>query len=67
MGAKADRGGGKLCLARYLIVSKGDVYDPRVASRILCAAKAKSAADYIDLLDARRSLFARTEKRIGAL
>jgi aspartyl-tRNA(Asn)/glutamyl-tRNA(Gln) amidotransferase subunit A len=49
---------------RYLIVSKGDVYDPRVASRIL-RGESQSAADYIDLLGARRSLIARTEKRIA--
>ncbi len=48
---------------RYLIASKGDVYDPRVASRIL-RGESQSAADYIDLLNARRSLIARTEKRI---
>jgi len=49
---------------RYLIVSKGDVYDPRVASRIL-RGESQSAADYIDLLAARRSLIARTEKRFA--
>ena len=49
---------------RYLIVSKGDIYDPRVASRIL-RGESQSAADYIDLLGARRSLIARTEKRIA--
>ena len=49
---------------RYLLASKGDVYDPRVSSRIL-RGEAISAADYIDLLDARRSLIARTEKRIA--
>ncbi len=49
---------------RFLIVSKGDVYDPRVASRIL-RGESQSAADYIDLLGARRSLIARTEKRIA--
>ncbi len=49
---------------RYLIVSKGDVYDPRVYSRIL-RGESQSAADYIDLLGARRSLIARTEKRIA--
>ncbi len=49
---------------RYLIVRKGDVYDPRVASRIL-RGESQSAADYIDLLGARRSLIARTEKRIA--
>jgi aspartyl-tRNA(Asn)/glutamyl-tRNA(Gln) amidotransferase subunit A len=49
---------------RYLIASKGDVYDPRVASRIL-RGESQSAADYIDLLGARRSLIARTEKRFA--
>jgi aspartyl-tRNA(Asn)/glutamyl-tRNA(Gln) amidotransferase subunit A len=48
---------------RYLLVSSGDVYDPRVYSRIL-RGEAISAADYIDLLGARRSLIARTEKRL---
>jgi aspartyl-tRNA(Asn)/glutamyl-tRNA(Gln) amidotransferase subunit A len=49
---------------RYLLVSKGDVYDPRVSLRIL-RGEHISAADYIDLLNARRSLIARTEKRIA--
>jgi aspartyl-tRNA(Asn)/glutamyl-tRNA(Gln) amidotransferase subunit A len=49
---------------RYLIVSHGDVYDPRVCMRIV-RGESISAADYIDLLDARRSLIARTEKRIA--
>ena len=49
---------------RYLIVSKGDVYDPRVYVRIL-RGEGISAADYIDLLNARRSFIARTEKRIA--
>jgi aspartyl-tRNA(Asn)/glutamyl-tRNA(Gln) amidotransferase subunit A len=49
---------------RYLIVSHGDVYDPRVYTRIL-RGESISAADYIDLLGARRSLIARTEKRIA--
>src|ERR1700676_1475935 len=49
---------------RYLIVSHGDVYDPRVRVRIL-RGEAISAADYIDLLGARRSLIARAEKRIA--
>ncbi len=49
---------------RYLITSKGDVYDPRVAARIL-RGEAISAADYIDLLGARKSLIARAEKRIA--
>jgi aspartyl-tRNA(Asn)/glutamyl-tRNA(Gln) amidotransferase subunit A len=49
---------------RYLIASKGDVYDPRVSSRIM-RGEGQSAADYIDLLGARRSLIARTEQRIA--
>src|SRR3954451_16247649 len=49
---------------RYLIVSKGDVYDPRVYTRIL-RGEGISAADYIDLLNARRSFIARTEARIA--
>jgi aspartyl-tRNA(Asn)/glutamyl-tRNA(Gln) amidotransferase subunit A len=49
---------------RYLIVAKGDIYDPRVASRIM-RGESQSAADYIDLLGARKSLIARTEKRIA--
>jgi aspartyl-tRNA(Asn)/glutamyl-tRNA(Gln) amidotransferase subunit A len=49
---------------RYLIVSKGDVYDPRVSSRIL-RGEAISSADYIDLLGARRSLIARTTARLA--
>jgi aspartyl-tRNA(Asn)/glutamyl-tRNA(Gln) amidotransferase subunit A len=49
---------------RYLIVSHGDVYDPRVRSRIL-RGEAISAADYIDLLDARRSLIARADARLA--
>src|ERR1700692_4132345 len=40
---------------RYLIVSHGDVYDPRVCMRIV-RGESISAADYIDLLDSRRSL-----------
>jgi aspartyl-tRNA(Asn)/glutamyl-tRNA(Gln) amidotransferase subunit A len=49
---------------RYLLVSKGDVYDPRVSSRIL-RGEAISAADYIDLLGARRSLIARAATRLA--
>jgi aspartyl-tRNA(Asn)/glutamyl-tRNA(Gln) amidotransferase subunit A len=49
---------------RYLLTSKGDVYDPRVSSRIL-RGEGMTAADYIDLLGARRSLIARTEARIA--
>ncbi len=49
---------------RYLIVSHGDVYDPRVHVRIL-RGEGISAADYIDILNARRSFIARTEQRIA--
>jgi aspartyl-tRNA(Asn)/glutamyl-tRNA(Gln) amidotransferase subunit A len=49
---------------RYLIVSKGDVYDPRVSTRIL-RGEAISAADYIDWLGARRSLIARATARLA--
>jgi aspartyl-tRNA(Asn)/glutamyl-tRNA(Gln) amidotransferase subunit A len=49
---------------RYLIVAKGDVYDPRVASRIL-RGEHISAADYIDLIAARKSLIARATARIA--
>jgi aspartyl-tRNA(Asn)/glutamyl-tRNA(Gln) amidotransferase subunit A len=49
---------------RYLIAGSGDVYDPRVSSRIV-RGESISAADYIDLLNARKSLIARTEKRIA--
>jgi aspartyl-tRNA(Asn)/glutamyl-tRNA(Gln) amidotransferase subunit A len=49
---------------RYLIASHGDVYDPRVSSRIL-RGEAISAADYIDLLEARKSLIARTTVRLA--
>jgi aspartyl-tRNA(Asn)/glutamyl-tRNA(Gln) amidotransferase subunit A len=49
---------------RYLIASKGDVYDPRVRVRIL-RGEALSAADYVDLVIARRSLIARTNARLA--
>ena len=49
---------------RYLIASKGDVYDPRVSMRIL-RGEAISAADYIDLLNARKSLIARAAVRLA--
>jgi len=49
---------------RYLIVSHGDVYDPRVSLRIL-RGESISAADYIDLLEARKSLIARATVRIA--
>jgi aspartyl-tRNA(Asn)/glutamyl-tRNA(Gln) amidotransferase subunit A len=49
---------------RYLITSKGDVYDPRVAMRIL-RGESLSAADYVDFLGARKSLFARATVRLA--
>jgi aspartyl-tRNA(Asn)/glutamyl-tRNA(Gln) amidotransferase subunit A len=49
---------------RYLIASHGDVYDPRVFQRIL-RGEAISAADYIDLLEARKSLIARAAVRFA--
>ena len=49
---------------RYLIASKGDIYDPRVASRIM-RGESQSAADYIDLLGARRSLIERIAVRLA--
>jgi aspartyl-tRNA(Asn)/glutamyl-tRNA(Gln) amidotransferase subunit A len=49
---------------RYLIASKGDIYDPRVRVRIL-RGEALSAADYVDLVIARRSLIARTNARLA--
>jgi aspartyl-tRNA(Asn)/glutamyl-tRNA(Gln) amidotransferase subunit A len=49
---------------RYLIVSHGDVYDPRVALRIM-RGEAISAADYIDLLEMRKSLIARATVRLA--
>src|SRR6202049_4884482 len=49
---------------RYLIVSHGDVYDPRVCMRIV-RGEGMSAADYIDLLNARTSFIARTGARIA--
>ncbi|MFZ8360730.1 hypothetical protein ACO1LX_20440, partial [Staphylococcus aureus] len=49
---------------RYLLTAKGDVYDPRVSVRIL-RGEAQSAADYIDLINERRSLIARVNTRIA--
>jgi aspartyl-tRNA(Asn)/glutamyl-tRNA(Gln) amidotransferase subunit A len=49
---------------RYLLTSKGAVYDPRVAVRIL-RGEHISAADYIDLLNARRSLITRANARLA--
>ncbi|MBR0756916.1 amidase [Bradyrhizobium jicamae] len=49
---------------RFLLASKGDVYDPRVSVRIQRGERFL-AADYIDLFNARRSFIARTEQRIS--
>jgi aspartyl-tRNA(Asn)/glutamyl-tRNA(Gln) amidotransferase subunit A len=49
---------------RYLIAGSGDVYDPRVSSRIF-RGESISAADYIDLLNARKSLIARATVRLA--
>ena len=49
---------------RFLITSKGNIYDPRVSLRIL-RGEALSAADYIELLNARRSLIARSTARMA--
>src|SRR5215475_2411608 len=49
---------------RYLLTSKGDEYDPRVSARIL-RGQGISAAEYIDLLNARRSLIARIAMRLS--
>jgi aspartyl-tRNA(Asn)/glutamyl-tRNA(Gln) amidotransferase subunit A len=49
---------------RFLIASKGNIYDRRVSLRIL-RGEALSAADYIELLNARRSLIARSTARMA--
>jgi aspartyl-tRNA(Asn)/glutamyl-tRNA(Gln) amidotransferase subunit A len=49
---------------RYLIASHGDVYDPRVRIRIL-RGEGISAADYIELLEARKSLVMRAAARLA--
>jgi aspartyl-tRNA(Asn)/glutamyl-tRNA(Gln) amidotransferase subunit A len=49
---------------RYLIAGRGDVYDPRVSLRIL-RGEGISAADYIDLLAARKSLIGRAAARLA--
>jgi len=49
---------------RYLLASKGDIYDPRVSARIQ-RGEGISAADYIDLVTARRSLIARAAARLA--
>jgi aspartyl-tRNA(Asn)/glutamyl-tRNA(Gln) amidotransferase subunit A len=49
---------------RFLLTSKGDIYDPRVSARIL-RGEAITAADYIEMLNARRSLIARAAARLA--
>ena len=49
---------------RYLIASKGDVYDQRVLMRIM-RGESLSAADYVDLIGARKSLIARSAARMA--
>jgi aspartyl-tRNA(Asn)/glutamyl-tRNA(Gln) amidotransferase subunit A len=49
---------------RYLLTSKGDVYDPRVSARIQ-RGESISAPDYIDLVTARRSLITRIAARLA--
>jgi len=49
---------------RYLIENHGDIYDPRVSSRI-ARGEAISAADYIDMLNARKSMIARAAVRFA--
>jgi aspartyl-tRNA(Asn)/glutamyl-tRNA(Gln) amidotransferase subunit A len=49
---------------RYLLTAQGDVYDPRVSARIL-RGETMSAADYIDLVGARKSLVARATARLA--
>ena len=49
---------------RFLITSRGNEYDPRVAVRIM-RGEAITAADYIDLLNARRSLISRIATRLA--
>jgi len=49
---------------RDLIARKGDTYDPRVGSRI-SRGQAMTAADFIDLLAARKAWIAAVERRIA--
>jgi aspartyl-tRNA(Asn)/glutamyl-tRNA(Gln) amidotransferase subunit A len=49
---------------RYLLTTNGDVYDPRVSARIL-RGESLSAANYIDLVNARKSLIARANARLA--
>jgi aspartyl-tRNA(Asn)/glutamyl-tRNA(Gln) amidotransferase subunit A len=50
---------------RYLLESHGDIYDPRVSARIL-RGQAITAADYIDILQARKSMIERADVRLAA-
>ena len=49
---------------RFLLTRKGDIYDPRVSARIL-RGDAITAADYIEMLNARRSLIKRAAARLA--
>ena len=49
---------------RFLLASHGDIYDPRVSIRIQ-RGETISAADYIDLLEMRKSLIARATARLA--
>jgi aspartyl-tRNA(Asn)/glutamyl-tRNA(Gln) amidotransferase subunit A len=49
---------------RYLIENHGDIYDPRVSLRI-SRGEAITAADYIDILQARKSMIARATARLA--
>ena len=49
---------------RFLLASHGDVYDPRVYVRIQ-RGETISAADYVDLLEMRKSLIARVTLRLA--
>jgi aspartyl-tRNA(Asn)/glutamyl-tRNA(Gln) amidotransferase subunit A len=49
---------------RYLLENHGDIYDPRVSSRI-ARGEAITAADYIDILQARKSMIARIAVRLA--
>src|SRR4051794_27868866 len=49
---------------RFLLTAKGDVYDPRVSMRIM-RGEAITAADYIEMLNGRRSLITRAAARIA--
>ena len=49
---------------RRLLAEKADAYDPRVAGRIKRGAE-QSAADYVELVAARRALVARAAARLA--